>query len=166
MSHRHSTDEAAPGVAELTAQIADTRDRLAGTVGELAAKADVGARVRGAADQAKESAGQAAERARRRIGRSGSRLKDRAGRTGHRARHAVEARAGDAAHRLRAGTSHASELAAGLADTAGAAVGRHPETSARELVLQTARYGAPVLAALGGAMLGTAAYLALSRRKH
>ncbi|GAA4836209.1 DUF3618 domain-containing protein [Kitasatospora terrestris] len=46
-----------------------------------------------------------------------------------------------------------------------AVVGRRPETSTRELVLQTARFSGPVLAGLGGVMLGAAAVLAVARRR-
>ncbi|MEV6206270.1 DUF3618 domain-containing protein [Kitasatospora sp. NPDC051914] len=154
MTGKNRTDGAGPTTADLASQIADTRDRLADTVEELAAKADVGARVRDAAEQVKERAGRAAGHAR-----------ERAGRTADHTRHALEERIDSAGHTLRASGSRMKEQASALTGTAGAAVGRHSESSARELALQTARYGGPVLAAVGGAMLGTAAVLALARRR-
>ncbi|GJF31805.1 hypothetical protein KNE206_45050 [Kitasatospora sp. NE20-6] len=188
MTSKHSTGGAAPTVADLTSQIADTRDRLADTVEQLAAKADVGARVRDAADQAKERVSRTADQARERFGRTTDHAKERVGHTADQAkervgrttdhakervshtadhaRHAVEDRVGSAAHSVRAGGSRVKEHAAGFADTAGAAVGEHSESSAREMALEVARYGGPVLAAAGGIMLGTAVVLALTRRRH
>ncbi|MER8187772.1 hypothetical protein [Kitasatospora sp. NPDC094015] len=75
------------------------------------------------------------------------------------------ARVRHAAERLRTGGSRVRQQATGLTDTATAAVGPHPEGSARELVLEVARYGGPVLAVVGGAALGTATAVALTRRR-
>ncbi|WP_345703948.1 DUF3618 domain-containing protein [Kitasatospora paranensis] len=136
-------------MADLTSQIADTRDRLADAVEELTAKADVSARAREAADQAKA-----------RVNRTADHARQRAIQTTDHVRHTLEEGVNAAAHSVRVAGGRAKEHAAGLTRASIGAV--RPQKSARGLALSSARYGGPALAAAGAVILGTAAVLTLT----
>ncbi|MFD9595353.1 hypothetical protein ACFWA9_21745 [Kitasatospora sp. NPDC059973] len=176
MDADHSTNESARTMAELSSQAEEARDRLADTGEEPEAGSDVAARARDAAEQARERVLRSTEQARERVSHGVADARERVSHTaeharelvGHgadQARHAVEEGLGGATDSLRAGAVRAKAGFAGFTDTAGSAVARDGEGPARDVVLQSARYAGPVLAAAGAAMLVAAAVVALSRRR-